>query len=174
MSNATEERAPDPVGQAVHHLCRIQTAAGDMIAAIGRNEPITSAALLRLVGALEDANTAIDTYQALALSKHRPGPLAEVVPMPADHVVTTVSLDEVPVDGSVEVRGVTTGGRYGPWGHVIGEQQAVGGQGYRSLLIDGMVEPWTWHRDAHVQVRPFRPVDDDLADAVHRSRNGGL
>lgn len=167
--------APDPVGQAVHHLSRIQTAAGEMIAAIGRNEPITSGQQLRLVGALEDANTAIDTYQALALSKHRPRPLAEVVQMPADHVVTTKPLDEVPVDGSVEVRGVTLGGRWGPWGHVIGEQQtAVGGQANRSLLIDGLTEPWTWHRDQCVQVRPHRPVDDDLADAVHRSRNGGL
>ena len=93
---------------------------------------------------------------------------------PCRDVAATMPVSIVPVDGSVEVRGVTSGGRYGPWGHVIGEQQAVGGQGYRSLLIDGMVEPWTWHRDAHVQVRPFRPVDDDLADAVHRSRNGGL
>lgn len=166
--------APDPVGQAVHHLSRIQTAAGEMIAAIGRNEPITSGQQLRLVGALEDANTAIDTYQALALSKHRPRPLAEVVQMPADHVVTTMPLDEVPVDGSVEVRGIVSGGRYGPWGHVIGEQQAVGGQGYRSLLIDGLVEPWTWHRDQYVQVRPFRPLDEDLVDARHRVAGGGL
>lgn len=69
---------------------------------------------------------------------------------------TTVPVAAVPVDGSVEVRGVTFAGRLGSWGHVIGEQQAVGGDDNRSLLIDGLTEPWTWHRDAHVQVRPFR------------------
>ena len=94
---------------------------------------------------------------------------------PCRDVAATMPIHEVPVDGSVEVRGVTSGGRWGPWGHVIGEQQtAVGGQANRSLFIDGLVGTWTWHRDAYVQVRPHRPVDDDLAEAVHRSRNGGL
>lgn len=31
-----------------------------------------------------------------------------------------------------------------------------------------------WHRDMCVQVRPFRPADEDLADARHRTSNGGL
>ena len=94
---------------------------------------------------------------------------------PCRDVAATMPVGEVPVDGSVEVRGSGFGGRFGPWGHVIGEQQtAVGGQANRSLFIDGLVGTWTWHRDAYVQVRPHRPVDDDLAEAVHRSRNGGL
>lgn len=75
---------------------------------------------------------------------------------PTRTVVTTMAVAEVPVDGSVEVRGVTFAGRYGPWGHVIGEQAAVGGEGNRSLLIDGLSEPWTWHGDQYCQVRPYR------------------
>lgn len=90
-------------------------------------------------------------------------------------VLTTMPVAEVPVDGSVEVRPVGGQGRFGPWVHVIGEQErAVGGEENRSLLIDGVPEPFTWHRDMCVQVRPFRPADEDLADARHRARNGGL
>ena len=50
----------------------------------------------------------------------------------------------------------------------------MGGEENRSLLVDGVTEPFTWHRDHMVQVRPFRPADEDLADARHRARNGGL
>ena len=86
--------------------------------------------------------------------------------------VATMPVADVPVDGSVEVRPV---GRFGPWVHVIGEAlHAVGGGENRSLLIDGITEPFTWHRDQCVQVRPFRPTDEDLADAMHRAQTGGL
>ena len=88
--------------------------------------------------------------------------------------VATMPVADVPVDGSVEVRPVCGQGRFGPWVHVIGEQQAVGGEQNRSLLIDGITEPFTWHRDQCVQVRLFRPVDEDLAEARHRSETGGL
>lgn len=89
--------------------------------------------------------------------------------------LTTMPVAEVPVDGSVEVRPVGGQGRFGPWVHIIGEQErAVGGEENRSLLIDGVPEPFTWHRDMCVQVRPFRPADEDLADARHRTSNGGL
>ena len=88
--------------------------------------------------------------------------------------VATMPVADVPVDGSVEVRPVTGSGRFGPWVHVIGEQQAVGGGDNRSLLVDGLVEPFTWHRDQCVQVRPFRPADEDLVDAMHRIETGGL
>lgn len=88
--------------------------------------------------------------------------------------VATMPVADVPVDGSVEVRPVCGQGRFGPWVHVIGEQQAVGGEQNRSLLIDGITEPFTWHRDQCVQVRPFRPADEDLAEAMHRAQSGGL
>lgn len=91
--------------------------------------------------------------QAQALIAETP---AVTLGEPTSAVHTTMSVAEVPVDGSVDVRGVTFAGRYGPWGHVIGEQAAVGGDGYRSLLIDGLSEPWTWHGDQYVQVRPHR------------------
>lgn len=90
-------------------------------------------------------------------------------------VLTTMPVGVVPVDGSMEVRPIGGQGRFGPWVHVIGEQErAVGGEENRSLLVDGVTEPFTWHRDHMVQVRPFRPADEDLADARHRARNGGL
>ena len=88
--------------------------------------------------------------------------------------VAIMPVAEVPVDGSVEVRPVCGQGRFGPWVHVIGEQTAVGGGGNRSLLVDGISEPFTWHRDQCVQVRPFRPADEDLAEARHRAQTGGL
>lgn len=96
------------------------------------------------------------------------------VPTGPAPVLTTLSVGEVPVDGSVEVRPVGGAGRFGPWVHVIGEQTAVGGDGNRSLLVDGIREPFTWHRDQCVQVRPFRSVDEDLVEAWHRVENGGL
>lgn len=89
--------------------------------------------------------------------------------------VATMPVADVPVDGSVEVRPVCGQGRFGPWVHVIGEAlHAVGGEQNRSLLIDGITEPFTWHRDQCVQVRPFRPADEDLAEAMHRAQSGGL
>lgn len=89
--------------------------------------------------------------------------------------VATMPVADVPVDGSVEVRPVCGQSRFGPWVHVIGEAlHAVGGEQNRSLLIDGITEPFTWHRDQCVQVRPFRPADEDLAEAVHRAQTGGL
>lgn len=90
---------------------------------------------------------------------------------PTRTVVTTMAVADVPVDGSVEVRGVTFAGRYGPWGHVIGEQEAVGGEGNRSLLIDGLSEPWTWHGDQYCQVRPYRDADTVLAAQELRWEN---
>lgn len=67
----------------------------------------------------------------------------------------TIPVGDVPVDGTVEVQGTAFGGRLGPWMRVIGEQQsAVGGQAYRSLLVVGDPQPYTWHLDAHVKVRP--------------------
>lgn len=91
--------------------------------------------------------------------------------------VWVVPVSEVPVDGSVELRSCppAAGGRFGPWAHVIGEQErAVGGDTYRSFLIAGLVEPWTFHMDQCVQLRPFRPADEDLAEARHRAQTGGL
>lgn len=97
------------------------------------------------------------------------------VPTGPAAVLATMPVADVPVDGSVEVRPVGGAGRFGPWVHVIGEQErAVGGDENRSLLVDGVAEPFTWHRDMCVQVRPFRPADEDLADARHRTSNGGL
>lgn len=76
---------------------------------------------------------------------------------PAPAPSGTVPLSEVPVDGTVEVRGVTFSGRFGPWMRVVGERvPPVGGAENRSLLMDGIAQPFTWHRDAHVQVRPAR------------------
>ena len=108
---------------------------------------------------------------------HRTGPSAVLGVDPGRGVAVLASMPvaEVPVDGSVEVRPVGGQGRFGPWVHVIGEQRtAVGGDGNRSLLIDGISEPFTWHRDQCVQVRPFRPADEDLAEARHRAQTGGL
>lgn len=86
-------------------------------------------------------------------------------------------VSEIPVDGSVEIRTVDTGqhGRFGPWGHVIGELlRAVGGGENRSFLIGGVVEPWTFHRDQGVQVRRRVVPDVRLAEARYELENGGL
>ena len=121
----------------------------------------------------------LDTIAAALDSIGRPpvDMLAVDLGTPTGHhpAVATMPVADVPVDGSVEVRPVCGQGRFGPWVHVIGEQQrAVGGEGNRSLLVDGITEPFTWHRDQCVQVRPFRPADEDLVDARHRAQTGGL
>lgn len=91
--------------------------------------------------------------------------------------VWTVPVSEVPVDGSVELRTCppAAGGRFGPWAHVVGEQaRAVGGESYRSFLVEGLVEPWTFHLDQCVQLRRARVRDELVEDARHRVGNGGL
>lgn len=174
-----EERALaalDPVATLVGSLSRLQAAASDIIAAVGRNEPVPTRAQLLLAGALDDALAAVEPYQATAGTRPPVDMLAVDLGAPTGHhpAVATMPVADVPVDGSVEVRPVTGSGRFGPWVHVIGEQQAVGGGDNRSLLVDGLVEPFTWHRDQCVQVRPFRPADEDLVDAMHRIETGGL
>lgn len=167
----------DPVTRFVGDLSNLMSAAGDMIAMVGRNEPISSADQLRLRARLdlvEESLAGAGLAQVVPLSQ----------PVHVDlgwatggntAVLTTMPVADVPVDGSVEVRPVGGQGRFGPWVHVIGEQErAVGGDENRSLLIDGVPEPFTWHLDQCVQVRPFRPVDEDLVEARHRAENGGL
>lgn len=105
------------------------------------------------------------------------GPVTVDLGVPADRPVWTVPVSEVPVDGSVELRTCppAAGGRFGPWAHVVGEQsRAVGGECYRSLLVEGLVEPWTFHLDQCVQLRRARVRDELVEDARHRVGNGGL
>ena len=128
---------------------------------------------------IDSIGVRLDTIAAALDSIGRPpvDMLAVDLGTPTGHhpAVATMPVADVPVDGSVEVRPVCGQGRFGPWVHVIGEQQrAVGGEGNRSLLVDGITEPFTWHRDQCVQVRPFRPADEDLVDARHRAQTGGL
>ena len=64
-----EERAPaalDPVAALVGALSRLQGAASDIIATVGRNEPVPTRARLLLAGALDDALAAVEPYQATA------------------------------------------------------------------------------------------------------------
>lgn len=58
--------AADPVANLVGALSRIQTVATDIIAAVGRNEPVPTRAQLLLAGALDDALAAVEPYQATA------------------------------------------------------------------------------------------------------------
>lgn len=105
------------------------------------------------------------------------GPVTVDLGVPADRPVWTVPVSEVPVDGSVELRTCppAAGGRFGPWAHVVGESlRAVGGESYRSLLVGGLTEPWTFHLDQCVQLRRARVRDELVEDARHRVGNGGL
>lgn len=73
MTTTLEQRPPaaaDPVATLVGSLSRIQTAAADIIATVGRNEPIPTRAQLLLAGALDGALAAVDAYQSVA--GHRP------------------------------------------------------------------------------------------------------
>lgn len=105
------------------------------------------------------------------------GPVTVDLGLVADRPVWTVPVSEVPVDGSVELRTCppAAGGRFGPWAHVVGEQErAVGGESYRSLLVEGLTEPWTFHLDQCVQLRRAVVRDEQVEDARHRVGNGGL
>lgn len=91
--------------------------------------------------------------------------------------VWVVPVSEVPVDGSVELRSCppAAGGRFGPWGRVVGEQErAVGGESYRSFLVFGLAEPWTFHMDQCVQLRRVAVRDERLVEACREMQNGGL
>lgn len=105
------------------------------------------------------------------------GPVTVDLGVPADRPVWTVPVSEVPVDGSVELRTCppAAGGRFGPWAHVVGESlRAVGGESYRSLLVGGLTEPWTFHLDQCVQLRRVTFHDDQLAEARYERTVGGL
>lgn len=86
----TEQQQPvDPVTRFVGDLSNLMSAAGEMIARVGRNEPISSADQLRLRARLELAEESLAGYQVevLARAAHPAGMgLAEVVPLSPVHV----------------------------------------------------------------------------------------
>lgn len=96
---AVTEQELDPVTRFVGDLSNLMSAAGEMIARVGRNEPIPSIDQLRLRGALEAAEESLGVYQVEALARvsHPAGMgLAEVVHLSPAHV--DLGLAEAGVD----------------------------------------------------------------------------
>lgn len=186
-----EERAPevtvDPVDCLVGALSRIQTVAGEMIAAVGRNRPIATRDQLRLAAGVDDVLAAVEQYQSTAtvqctgeryaVNPDFPGELVDVHhdgPCPAH-----VDLGE-PLATSYHPE------RMGYLSELRHGDRALFAGGWREVATryehpNGfMVVRFTDHdmdplidRGTH-SLRIQKVADEQEADALHRRDTGGL
>ena len=94
---AVTEQELDPVTRFVGDLSNLMSAAGEMIARVGRNQPISSAEQLRLRAALSAAEESLGAYQdeVLARALHPAGMgLAEVLQLVPEPVHVDLGLAE--------------------------------------------------------------------------------